>query len=457
MRRHPTLTRLRATEVPLGRTATLRPLGAAAAAAGGAAGNRRHHENQRHRSSKVARPDPGGAGGATGAGGVTQNGGRRSWRRTGGAPGAGGATQTGGTTMGGKPAARPELEEHANRRHHGSRRRHANRRHHARWRRHGIWRHRRYRGMRRRIAIQRHWRRKWHRPGLRRTCGTSLRGRRLSEAWTGECCSTFRVSFVPPADLFRSLSGRVRLRREDLWQRLRAPSGRRVQELRRPMRRDWRQRGSWGRHGNRRHREPAGLREPVRAALQPEAAQSTGGTTTGGIGGTRTGGAGGSFRRITARIITTENDCQLISDCCNCLSMPKGSAAPSCNSGECFASVCETRGIKATDVACLNGRCTFSRSCNPAGVTCAVPIAACPAGQANLIVGSCYSGGCAPVEECADVASCDVCKAAGLRCVTFQTMPASYHCVSTPPQCGANPTCACMGICSGALLCMVDG
>ena len=179
----------------------------------------------------------------------------------------------------------------------------------------------------------------------------------------------------------------------------------------------------------------------------------TGGTTTGGTGGTSTGGAGGSSGGYPECM--SDTDCQLVGDCCNCMPMPKGSTAPACSTGECFASNCEARGIKTGEVACLAGRCTFSRTCDPAGVTCAIPIAACPAGQTQLIVGTCYSGGCAPVEDCLDVSSCDVCKAAGFSCVTFQTRPSTYHCVSTPPQCDANPTCACMGICSGDLSCVV--
>ena len=165
-----------------------------------------------------------------------------------------------------------------------------------------------------------------------------------------------------------------------------------------------------------------------------------------------TGGAGGSSGGYPE--CTTSKECQLIADCCNCLSMPIGSAAPFCSAGECFASNCEVRSVGASDVACIAGRCTFSRTCNTAGVTCTIPIPVCPAGQANLIVGTCYSGGCVPVEDCSDVGSCDVCKAGGLSCVTFQTRPPSYHCVSTPPQCVANPTCACMGLCNGVMSCL---
>ena len=178
---------------------------------------------------------------------------------------------------------------------------------------------------------------------------------------------------------------------------------------------------------------------------------ATGGTTAGGTGGTSTGGAGGSTGGHPE--CTTSKDCQLFSDCCNCAPIPVGTSMVSCALA-CLQSSCAARGIQASDVACTAGRCTFSRTCNPAQLSCNMIAPTCGAGQAPLIAGGCYSGGCAPVEDCSDVASCDVCKAAGLSCATFQTLPASHHCVSTPPLCVANPTCACMGICSGALSCV---
>ena len=180
-----------------------------------------------------------------------------------------------------------------------------------------------------------------------------------------------------------------------------------------------------------------------------------GSTGTGGTGGT--GGVGGSSGGHPECV--TDKDCQLFSDCCSCEPIPVGTAMPSCLIA-CIQSNCAARGLKASDVACIAGRCAFNRTCNPAGVTCKIAVPSCPVGQAPLIVGNCYSGGCAKVEDCADVASCDVCKSGstaaptGLACATFQTLPTSYHCVSTPPACGTNPTCSCMGICSGGLSCV---
>jgi hypothetical protein len=178
---------------------------------------------------------------------------------------------------------------------------------------------------------------------------------------------------------------------------------------------------------------------------------ATGGTTTGGTGGTSTGGAGGSSDGYPE--CTTSADCQLVNDCCNCTSIPKGSGKPFCALMECYEARCDSRYVTGASVACIAGRCTFSQTCNPAEVSCSSPTPVCRVGQVPLIVGGCYDL-CFLVEDCSDVGSCDVCKAAGLSCATFQTLPPSYHCVSTPPQCVANPTCACMGICSGDLSCV---
>jgi hypothetical protein len=183
---------------------------------------------------------------------------------------------------------------------------------------------------------------------------------------------------------------------------------------------------------------------------------SGGRTGTGGTGGT--GGVGGSFGGHPECV--TADDCQLFSDCCNCLPIPVGTSMPSCLIA-CIQSNCAARGLKASDVACIAGRCTFSRACKPAAGICPVmtPTPQCPAGQAPLFVGNCPSGGCAKVEDCSEVSSCDACTGTtaaptGLLCATFQTLPPSYHCVTTPQACVGNATCSCMGICSGGLSCI---
>jgi len=184
---------------------------------------------------------------------------------------------------------------------------------------------------------------------------------------------------------------------------------------------------------------------------------ATGGMSTGGGGAGGVGGSSGGHPECV-----TASDCQLFSDCCNCVPIPVGTSMVSCMIA-CIQSSCAQRGLAASDVACIAGRCTFGRACKPAAGVCPVetPVPQCPAGQAPLFVGSCPSGGCAKVEDCAEVSSCDACTGTaaaptGLLCATFQTLPPSYHCVSTPPACGTSPTCACMGICSGGLSCITQ-
>jgi hypothetical protein len=183
---------------------------------------------------------------------------------------------------------------------------------------------------------------------------------------------------------------------------------------------------------------------------------ATGGTST---GGTSTGGVGGSLGGHPECV--TADDCQLFSDCCSCVPIPVGTSMVSCMIA-CPQFSCAQRGLAASDVACIAGRCTFSRACKPAGGICpiATPTPLCSAGQAPLFVGNCPAGGCAKLEDCSEVSSCDACSGTsaapiGLLCATFQTLPPSYHCVSTPQDCVGNPTCSCMGICSGDLSCVV--
>jgi hypothetical protein len=181
---------------------------------------------------------------------------------------------------------------------------------------------------------------------------------------------------------------------------------------------------------------------------------ATGGTATGGAstGGSSTGGAGGSGSYPEC---TTAKDCTIFDDCCACVPAPVTAIMPSCGM-YCTQSNCAARGIRANEVDCIAGRCVFTRTCNPAGVMCSVPAPACATTEAPLIVNGCYAGGCAKVEDCADVGSCDFCKLASLSCATFQTLGPSYHCVTTPDPCSHNPTCACMGICTGAGLSCVQ-
>jgi hypothetical protein len=87
-------------------------------------------------------------------------------------------------------------------------------------------------------------------------------------------------------------------------------------------------------------------------------------------------------------------------------------------------------------------------------VTCTTAPPPCAVGSLPLISGNCYAGGCLPASQCSDVGSCDSCASAGLVCVTDEVLGGpSHHCVTVPAACSADPTCACLGVCSGAFQC----
>jgi len=119
----------------------------------------------------------------------------------------------------------------------------------------------------------------------------------------------------------------------------------------------------------------------------------------------------------------------------------------------CDQSACAARGIGSNEVACISGRCVIDRSCNANAALCNMLAPSCPTGQAPLVTKGCYAGGCVSAAQCNEVTSCSDCIAAGLRCVTDQTIPPSYHCVTTPTMCSDYPSCNCMGVCLGALKC----
>jgi hypothetical protein len=131
----------------------------------------------------------------------------------------------------------------------------------------------------------------------------------------------------------------------------------------------------------------------------------TGGANTGGrnTGGMATGGSGGTTKCSTAA------DCLLLTDCCNCVIVPRGTPPPVTCTGECFVDMCTSYGIKLTqaDVGCWAGFCVplaDPGNCNAAEVTCNGLPPTCPAGYDYpsvingcwgpcVVNGSCVSSG----------------------------------------------------------------
>jgi hypothetical protein len=211
------------------------------------------------------------------------------------------------------------------------------------------------------------------------------------------------------------------------------------------------------------------------AGSQAGGAPGTGGATTGagGVAGSRggasgagggtsidagpAGGSGGAGGNPSTGYpeCTTAADCELFTDCCSCLSVPKGSTNISCKMN-CLQSDCAARKITSADVTCSAGRCVFAKSCNEKEVMCngLAPTCATVQGMTAVVVGGCYSGTCIPVSECSAVTNCDVCTNASLSCATFENLGGpKYQCVSTPEKCVQAPTCACMGVCNGGFQC----
>ena len=169
---------------------------------------------------------------------------------------------------------------------------------------------------------------------------------------------------------------------------------------------------------------------------------------SGGRGGAAAGGASGSGTECTQ-----DSDCVLQDDCCGCQAIPKTAVTATCNI-ECFASECAAHRITAPTVACVAGRCVMALSCNSANVACTIVQPSCATGSLPVIANNCYTGACLPAQECSDVASCEVCTAAGLACVTDEVLGGpTHHCVTIPAACPATPTCGCLGACTGAFQC----
>jgi hypothetical protein len=169
----------------------------------------------------------------------------------------------------------------------------------------------------------------------------------------------------------------------------------------------------------------------------------TGGAATGGRPGTG-GGAGGAGG--VAPECRVAGDCHLYSDCCACEALAPGELPPPACPAVCVVGRCTQLGLSNDAVDCVAGRCVAGFDCDATKVTCKVAIPACPAGETPIVTGSCYTGQCAPVAECRVVGDCQVCSAAGLSCVVYETqMGNQAHCVTIPVACNGDATCACLG------------
>jgi hypothetical protein len=151
-----------------------------------------------------------------------------------------------------------------------------------------------------------------------------------------------------------------------------------------------------------------------------------------------------------------DEDCQLVNDCCSCQAIGARESAPYCDPKmACVMPSCSQYG-GLDHAKCMAGRCVLGFDCDASNVACKRLPPVCPAGQAPQIVGQgasrCY-GECVDARQCLSVPSCSVCAAKDL-CVKYilPMQVQAVHCVPTPTNCAANPTCACVqsAVCVGA-------
>ncbi len=162
----------------------------------------------------------------------------------------------------------------------------------------------------------------------------------------------------------------------------------------------------------------------------------SGGSSSGGMS---SGGSGGG----TGPECVSAGDCELFSDCCNCLGVPKGQEVAGCDL-DCNVDECSRQGVK--EPQCIAGRCVTGYECDARNVACAAPTPACPDGQVPAVSGGCWTGGCVPAIECLSVTQCGDCFGANVACTTYETqLGPEYHCVEIPEGCAGAATCECMG------------
>lgn len=136
-----------------------------------------------------------------------------------------------------------------------------------------------------------------------------------------------------------------------------------------------------------------------------DAGNATAGTGGGGGSSADAGNAGtpavaGAPFAPMGNECTTSDDCRLVSDCCRCVSAPKGLVLDVCYAA-CAETMCITEGISGSDDVCVNGRCVLDRSCDRNQIDCDMPPPACEPGMIPTVDDSCF-GSCMASTECRD-------------------------------------------------------
>lgn len=142
---------------------------------------------------------------------------------------------------------------------------------------------------------------------------------------------------------------------------------------------------------------------------------------------------------------TSNPECPLHSDCCNCLALAPGEEPPACSLAICEMKACESLGLELPrPTFCLGGRCTIGINCSPSVVTCRAPTPECEPGDIPSVIDDCW-GPCVPAYECLSFVDCSNCDPALYVCVEYRSriiMP--RRCVVIPPECESDRTCECL-------------
>jgi hypothetical protein len=201
-------------------------------------------------------------------------------------------------------------------------------------------------------------------------------------------------------------------------------------------------------------------------SLRRDAGVSSGGSgASPSAGGTSSGGNGTAGRAGAASdegVCAFDADCRIYNDCCYCVALAASESDPRDCAADCKTGRCDELQLAEPAARCVAGRCVLSASCDRRNVIEPVEPPACGIpGEIRTVIGGNW-GPCIPAGECAEVAACGECDAAGLSCVVT-TIDAprpetSLHCVGVPAACGGTPTCDCMQTCSEPYgVCTDDG
>jgi hypothetical protein len=143
----------------------------------------------------------------------------------------------------------------------------------------------------------------------------------------------------------------------------------------------------------------------------------------------------------------SDEDCVLVNDCCTCDAALAVDAPGMCEMA-CDQPLCDEFAIDAA--ICVAGLCVPEKAgCDESQITCDALTPMCPPNYVPGVTedGTCWTGGCVPINLCDVAPSCASCdEFEGWFCATDVTqLGLKPHCEPIPPGCEGEVTCACAG------------